>query len=333
MTLIASEVARWPARLVEYNTDLFEAATIERMLRHFEVLLEGVIADPDDAQSRELPLLTEAERAQVAGRMERRRRRSIPRQLCLHQLLEEQAQRDAGAGGGEFEGQQSELRRTGHTLQPAGASAAQARSGAGPAGRGLHGAFAGDGGRRCWAFSRPAAPTCRWIPPIPATASNTCWTMLASCCLLTQESLLATLPADLGRGPSVWIADWQAFAAVRTEDRCRGGQPENLAYVIYTSGSTGKPKGVQSRAPRVVELPEFHAARTRHDGRTMCCWRSRRLSFDIAGLELYLPLLAGGKVVIASREATSTARLLRQLLGAQRRHRHAGHARHLAAAA
>ena len=46
----------------------------------------------------------------------------------------------------------------------------------------------------------------------------------------------------------------------------------------------------------------------------MCWWRSRRLSFDIAGLELYLPLLTGGKVVVASREATFDGRLLRQLL-------------------
>ena len=46
----------------------------------------------------------------------------------------------------------------------------------------------------------------------------------------------------------------------------------------------------------------------------MCWWRSRRLSFDIAGLELYLPLLTGGKLVVASREATFDGRLLRQLL-------------------
>ena len=46
----------------------------------------------------------------------------------------------------------------------------------------------------------------------------------------------------------------------------------------------------------------------------MCWWRSRRLSFDIAGLELYLPLLTGGKLVVASREATLDGRLLMQLL-------------------
>ena len=50
---------------LEYNTDLFDAATIERMLGHFRTLLEGIVADPDQRLS-ELPLLTAAERQQLA---------------------------------------------------------------------------------------------------------------------------------------------------------------------------------------------------------------------------------------------------------------------------
>src|SRR5262249_41484951 len=84
-----------------------------------------------------------------------------------------------------------------------------------------------------------------------------------------------------------------------------------LAYVLYTSGSTGKPKG--------VEIP--------HRALTNFIWSMRRepgfraddrllaittLSFDISGLELYLPLVCGGTVVLASNEEARGGRLLRR---------------------
>jgi non-ribosomal peptide synthetase component F len=76
---------------LEYSTDLFDASTIERLLRHFEVLLEGAVEDPERKLS-ELPLLTPAEQKQVlvewnATEFE------YPRDLCLHQLFEQQAKR------------------------------------------------------------------------------------------------------------------------------------------------------------------------------------------------------------------------------------------------
>jgi amino acid adenylation domain-containing protein len=92
-----------------------------------------------------------------------------------------------------------------------------------------------------------------------------------------------------------------------------GLSSENLAYVIYTSGSTGKPKGVQITHRSVVnflssmrQVPGFTPedvllAVTTH-------------AFDISVLELFLPLIAGGKVVIASREACSDGEELTELI-------------------
>jgi acyl-coenzyme A synthetase/AMP-(fatty) acid ligase len=86
-----------------------------------------------------------------------------------------------------------------------------------------------------------------------------------------------------------------------------------LAYVIYTSGSTGRPKGVQLEHRSVVN---FLWSMRREPGLTAddVLVAVTTLSFDIAGLELYLPLLVGARLVVAPRETTYDGRLLKQLL-------------------
>lgn len=88
-----------------------------------------------------------------------------------------------------------------------------------------------------------------------------------------------------------------------------GVAPENLAYVIYTSGSTGKPKGVQIPHRAVVNF--LHAMR-QEPGLTSddVLLSVTTLSFDIAGLELFLPLTTGARLVIARRETALNGRLL-----------------------
>jgi len=91
------------------------------------------------------------------------------------------------------------------------------------------------------------------------------------------------------------------------------GSSEDLAYVIYTSGSTGKPKGVQ--VPHRAVTNFLSSMRTRPgiaDTDTLLAVTT--LSFDIAALELFLPLTAGAKVVVASRVAASDGRQLAKLL-------------------
>src|SRR5207237_990526 len=85
--------------------------------------------------------------------------------------------------------------------------------------------------------------------------------------------------------------------------RLHGVKPHNLAYVNYTSGSTGKPKGVQLEHRSVVN---FLCSMRQQPGLTAqdVLVAVTTLSFDIAGLEIYLPLLVGARLVIASREAT-----------------------------
>ncbi len=93
----------------------------------------------------------------------------------------------------------------------------------------------------------------------------------------------------------------------------RSARPEDVAYVIYTSGSTGKPKGVQVPHRAVVNfLVSMQAAPGLTAGDRLVAVTT--LSFDIAVLELQLPLIVGGTVVLASRDVAMDGERLRALL-------------------
>ena len=87
--------------------------------------------------------------------------------------------------------------------------------------------------------------------------------------------------------------------------------PDPLAYVIFTSGSTGRPKGVQ--IPHRAVMNFLHSMRREPGLKSEDVLLSvTTLSFDIAGLELFLPLTTGATVVIATKETGSDGRILRR---------------------
>ena len=130
--------------------------------------------------------------------------------------------------------------------------------------------------------------------------------------LVTQSPLLSRVPAT---SAEILCLDSESLALSR--EKCSSvassGSPASLAYVIYTSGSTGRPKGVQIEHRSLVN---FLFSMRRQPGLTGedVLVAVTTLSFDIAGLELYLPLLVGGQLVVASRDETLDGRLLSQLL-------------------
>jgi non-ribosomal peptide synthetase component F len=138
--------------------------------------------------------------------------------------------------------------------------------------------------------------------------------------LVTQLAVLTRLPFNtLARKATNIAAHAQSIAdtslrivrlATQKIDSTNGGNarppqevhPEELAYVIYTSGSTGTPKGVQIPHRAVVN---FLTSMAREPGMTAqdTLLAVTTPSFDIAGLELLLPLTVGGRVVIVPRAA------------------------------
>ena len=158
--------------ILEYSTDLFDAASIERLAGHFTTLLEGIVADPEQHIGL-LPLLTEAERHQLLVGWNDTAV-DYPRDKCVHELFEAQAAR-APEPSPSFTGTPNSPtpRSTpGQTNSPIicavwasaptpwSASAWSARS---------------TWSSACWPSSRLAAPTSRWIRTTLGSASPSCW--------------------------------------------------------------------------------------------------------------------------------------------------------------
>jgi len=126
--------------------------------------------------------------------------------------------------------------------------------------------------------------------------------------VVTQESLRASLPGFSG---TVVLLDGKRWKSNSRDNLAVAVQPDHLAYVIYTSGSTGKPKGVE--IPRgaltnfLWSMREWLGLTT--EDRSLAV---TTISFDIAGLEIWLPLLVGARLVVANREEAADGERLRQ---------------------
>jgi amino acid adenylation domain-containing protein len=130
--------------------------------------------------------------------------------------------------------------------------------------------------------------------------------------LLTQNSLLSQLPQAVATVICL-DTDWQHIAQQSQENLVYSTQLENLVYVIYTSGSTGKPKGVQVLQRGLVNFL-LSMQRTFGFSSHDKFLAITTISFDIAGLELFLPLICGAQVMLVSREVATDAAQLIQLL-------------------
>src|SRR6202007_259714 len=116
----------------------------------------------------------------------------------------------------------------------------------------------------------------------------------------------AVAPRVLCLDPELSAFDGKGEAKIKTT-------PEHLAYVLYTSGSTGRPKGVQIPHQALVNFLCSMAKEPGIDASDVLL-AVTTLSFDIAGLELWLPLTVGAQVVIADSDTIREGRRLAQAL-------------------
>jgi amino acid adenylation domain-containing protein len=294
---------------IEYNSDLFDAETIERMAFHFGTLLESIIANPAQHIS-ELRLLTEAERSKLLVEWNVTEA-PYPTGKTLGQLFEEQAGRTSdalaiGCHGAELT--YSELNSRVNQL------AGYLRGfGVGP------GVFVGIYMERSVDMVVGLLGVLKaggaYVPLDPGFPKDRLEFMLedsGAAILITQSGMSGNL---IGYGGMVVCvdSDWARIAKENVENTGIVGTPEDLAYVIYTSGSTGKPKGVQISQRAVVN---FLYSMRREPGLTSAdtILSVTTISFDIFGLELYLPLITGAKVVLVEREDAADGGRLIELL-------------------
>jgi len=130
--------------------------------------------------------------------------------------------------------------------------------------------------------------------------------------VLTQERLVESLSAKDLKAVRL-DADWEVIAKESEQNPSSGVTADHLAYVIYTSGSTGRPKGVEVPHRAVVNLLRSvrdEIGLTDQDSLLAVT----TLSFDIAALELFLPLTVGARIDLASREVATDGALLKQRL-------------------
>jgi amino acid adenylation domain-containing protein/non-ribosomal peptide synthase protein (TIGR01720 family) len=308
MTLYLTDTAAGLDGFAEYNTDLFDRVTMVRLLGHYRRLLEAVVANPELRLS-ELPLLGDEERRQVtadwnATRAERPR-------TTLHGLIEAQVEKTPDAVAVDFEGAKLTYRELD---QSANRLARHLRSvGVGPE------VLVGVAMERSLEMLVGILGVLKaggaYVPLDPEYPKERVAYMLEDSripVLLTQEKLLEKLPESAALAVAV-DRDAAAIATQSSEPVASGLGLNGIAYMIYTSGSTGKPKGVQVPHEAVVN---FLHSMSKKPGLTSAdtLLAVTTLSFDIAGLELYLPLSVGARLLLVSRDTTQAGEKLKEIL-------------------
>jgi amino acid adenylation domain-containing protein len=294
LTLTLTETEQGLVGALEYSTDMFDAATIARMLGHFQTLLEGIVANPD-RQLSDLPILTETERQQLLVDWQGIRV-DYPQERCIHELFEAQVERTPDAIAVVFADQQLTYRelnakanQLAHQLQAMGVKPEV-----------LVGICVERSLYMVIGLLSILKAGGAYVPLDPSYPQQRLSFMLEDArvpVLLTQQHLVETLPPHQAKVICL-DADWAASTEHCQENPISGVKPENLAYMIYTSGSTGTPKGVMNAhvgvCNRLLWMQDTYPL-TPAD-RVL---QKTPFSFDVSVWEFFSPLLAGACLVVA----------------------------------
>ena len=315
LTLLVEEQENELTVKVEYNVDLFDAATIKRLAGHWEMLLEGIATDPD-RRLLDLPLLTEAERRQVLVEWNCTER-EYPRERCVHGLFEEQARMRPDAIAvtfGKHELTYRELNaranQLAHYLKRSGVRTGEVvgicieRSLEMVVG--LLGILKAGG---AYASLDPASPNERLAYMLDDLRARVVLTQ-HSLTELWQNKIVAkeSFPLPLG---ICLDRDWGTIARMGSDDLDIEIGSENLAYVSFTSGSTGWPKGVCVPHRGVVRLVKNANYASFSDEEVFM--QLAPISFDASTLEIWGCLLNGARLVICPPQTPSLAELAETL--------------------
>jgi amino acid adenylation domain-containing protein len=297
---------------LEYNTDLFNADTITRMLGHFQTLLEGIVANPEQRLS-DLPLLTASERHTLLVEWNDTQI-DYPKQ-CIHQLFEQQVEQTADAVALIFDNQQltyaelnNRANQLAHHLQKLGVQPDV-----------LVGICMERSLEMVVALLGILKAGGAYLPLDPAYPKERLAFMLADAqvsLLLTQQHLVNQLPQHQAKVICL-DTDWETITQERIENPVSSTTPENLAYVIYTSGSTGKPKGAMNTHlglnNRLLWMQDTYQLTT--SDRVL---QKTPFSFDVSVWEFFLPLLTGASLVLAKPGGHQNSGYLVQLIAKQK---------------
>jgi amino acid adenylation domain-containing protein len=277
---------------VEYNTDLFDATTISRMLGHYRTMLEGAL-DGSEQRVSKLPLLAEVERRQLLAEWNDTRT-DYPRDECIHRLFEQQARQTPNAIALVFRKESLTYRelneranQLAHYLR---------EMGVGP--ETMVGVCMDRSIEMVVALLGVLKAGGAYVPLDPSYPQERLRFMLHDTqilLLLTQSSLAEKLSAYGVRAVCL-DTDWGDIARQSAEDLPGDMAAENLAYVMYTSGSTGQPKGIGVPHRAVIRLVKNTNFADLSSDQVILQFAP--ISFDASTLETWGSLLNGGRLAI-----------------------------------
>jgi amino acid adenylation domain-containing protein len=316
LSLLLVEEANGLQGTIEYNTDLFDEATISRIIGHFQTLLESVVADAGVPISR-LSLLTDSERDRLVVDWNSTSL-DYPKDKCIHQLFEAQVERTPEAIAAVFEDGQltyRELNARANRL-----SYDLSKRGVGP--ETLVGLCVERSLEMVVGILGVLKAGGAYVPLDPSYPEDRLAFLLEDSeiqILLTQERVKSCLPPHNAQvvyldalDPS---AEVEASQAPSNPDNRT--TTDNAAYVIYTSGSTGKPKGVVITHHNVTRLLEATHSWFNFDENDI--WTLfHSYAFDFSVWEIWGALLYGGRLVVVPYWVSRSPEMFYQLLSQEK---------------
>ncbi|QMS92029.1 amino acid adenylation domain-containing protein [Nostoc edaphicum CCNP1411] len=287
----------------EYNTDLFDATTIARMLEHFQNLLSGIVANPQTKLS-DLSLLTKKEQHQLLIEFNQNKSQiqnpKFKIKQCIHQLFEAQVEQTPHEVAVVFAQNQLKYQelnqranQLAHHLQ---------RLGVGP--EVMVGIYMERSVEMVVAVLGVLKAGGAYVPLDPVYSHERLAFMLKNMqvsVLVTQKWLLKNLPEHQAKVVCL-DSNWENISQQSNENLLHQTTPQNLAYAIYTSGSTGIPKGVMVTHGSLVnaylaweDVYSLRSVATSH-------LQMASFSFDVFTGDFVRALCSGGKLVLCPRE-------------------------------
>lgn len=289
----------------EFNTDIFDESTVQRMQGHYLQILNHLLDTPQ-SPIRTLPILTSSEQQQILVEWNATSV-DYPREKTLPVLIEEQAARTPQAiaiqdesGSLSYADLDQASNRLAHYLQSQGVHSGT-----------LVGISLPRSSDLIVALLAILKAGGAYIPLDPNYPVERLKYMIedSKAPLLITNTAIAVQYQEINTQVICLDTEAETINRENSQPISRTTTPDSFAYVIYTSGSTGKPKGVQVRMQGLVN---FLYSMLDTPGLTSqdVLLSVTTLSFDIAGLELYLPLISGARLVLVPTSVAADGSLL-----------------------
>ncbi|HUC56862.1 MAG TPA: amino acid adenylation domain-containing protein [Streptosporangiaceae bacterium] len=278
-----------------YPPALFDQATIQRLLGHLQVLLRAAAADPATGLT-DLPVLTDAELHREITEWNDTAR-EFP-QICIHDGFEEQVARAPAAIAAEFDGERVSYAELDNRAERI---AARLRD-LGVGSETLVGVCMRTGITRLATLLGIWKAGGGYVPLDPGLPSERLGYMIGDtgmCVVVADEESAASLPAT--SASLLLLGDGHLPAPAVSEHAHVRARPWNVAYVIYTSGSTGQPKGVVVEHRQAINFLQGMIGAW-HITPNSAVLSFAAYTFDVSVMDMFMPLLAGAKVVLAPAE-------------------------------